>query len=366
MGLLDNFYTDWQTIAYAAAGIAIFSSAMLIIISRMFNLKNLEQVAKAEFVYAVSTIFIVLMTIGILGAGEFFMVKVTRCVYLQSFGVENCADPAVAGIIPNVRPGVPATTLIDYMKLYMATPVNCATDMLNFLYPVSVVVEGIASVYVEVYMSEPVSGYGIKAIAERLKNTTQMFAFYIWIYYVIVHSMNFIKYYAGLFFSIGVALRALPPTRGAGAYLMAASVGFYFVFPFAYILVASLAVPQAQGEIFTATEIGDIWGSEGKISPFYVCNTPEVPIDITSLECGSAGIRKTMVAADILQSYRTEIFDIFNPETGQIAKLFKNLIASLCFGPLIAMIITMTFILNTTNLFGGNIPEIGRGLVKLI
>ena len=112
MGFLDNVYTDWQTIAYAAAGISVLATAMLIIVSRMFNLKNLEQVAKAEFVFAVSTVFIVLMTIGILGVGEHLMVEVTRCVYLQSFGFE-CTDPAVASIPPNVKPGVAATTLID-------------------------------------------------------------------------------------------------------------------------------------------------------------------------------------------------------------------------------------------------------------
>jgi hypothetical protein len=33
---------------------------------------------------------------------------------------------------------------------------------------------------------------------------------------------------------------------------------------------------------------------------------------------------------------------------------------------MIALVILMTFVLNATNLFGGNIPEIGRGLVKLI
>ena len=32
----------------------------------------------------------------------------------------------------------------------------------------------------------------------------------------------------------------------------------------------------------------------------------------------------------------------------------------------IAMVITMSFILASTNLFGANLPEVGRGFVKLI
>jgi hypothetical protein len=227
-------------------------------------------------------------------------------------------------------------------------------------------VEAVASVYIEVFMSEPVSGYGIKAIAERLKNMTQMFAFYIWIYYVLVHAMNFIKYYAGFFFSVGVAMRAFPPTRGAGAYFMAAAVGFYFILPFAYVLIASVALPQAQGEIVNPVDAASAFATTGYSSPYYICRMPEIPIDVTSLQCGSAGIEKTMASADILYSYQGQLFDLFNPQTGQIAKITKVLLASICLAPLVAMIITMTFILNTTNLFGGNIPEIGRGLVKLI
>ena len=43
-----------------------------------------------------------------------------------------------------------------------------------------------------------------------------------------------------------------------------------------------------------------------------------------------------------------------------------DLVSAICVFPIIALVILLTFVLNTTNLFGGNIPEIGRGLVKLI
>ena len=123
MALISGFYADWQTIAFAAAGISVFVSAMLIILSRAFALRNLEQTAKIEFVYAASTVFIVLMTIGLLVTGEFLLVKVTRCIYLTSFGVP-CDCPV----------DIPATTLIDYMKLYIETPVTCAQQALDFIY----------------------------------------------------------------------------------------------------------------------------------------------------------------------------------------------------------------------------------------
>ncbi len=353
MALVSGFYADWQAIAFAAAGISVFVSAMLIILSRAFALRNLEQTAKIEFVYAASTVFIVLMTIGLLVTGEFLLVKVTRCIYLTSFGVP-CDCPV----------DIPATTLIDYMKLYMETPVNCAQQALDFIYILSIPVESAASVYMEVFMSEPATGFGIKAFAERLKNTTQMFSFYIYIYFLFAHALNFIKYYAGFFFSVGVALRAFPPTRGAGAYLMAASVGFYLILPFAYILVASIAVPEAQGTMLTVE--GGCEAAVEKGSPYYICNLPTVPPDVEGLKCGSTGISKIFEAATMLEGYRNDMVSLFDYRTGFVGTLIKNLLSAICLAPVIAIILMMTFILNTTNLFGGNIPEIGRGLVKLI
>ena len=47
------FYADWETISIAAASISIVISAMLIMLSRLFSLRNLEQIAKTEFSYAV-------------------------------------------------------------------------------------------------------------------------------------------------------------------------------------------------------------------------------------------------------------------------------------------------------------------------
>ena len=355
MGIEIPVSLDWRTIAFAAAGISVFGSAMLIILSRFLNLRNLEQTAKVEFVYAASTVFIVLMTIGLLGAGEFLMTGITKCIYLSAFNLPcNCP----IGLPPDY-------TLIDYMKLYMETPVQCAREGMYVLYVLSIPVESVASVYMEVFMSEPATGFGAKAIAERLKNTTQMLTFYIYIYYVLVHAFNFIEHFAGLFFAIGVVMRAFPPVRGAGAYLMAASIGFYLIFPFSYILVASIALPHAQGTMFTATGDCDLL-AEKKGSPYYICILPEVPKEVNNLQCGSASQSKVFEAASILKAYRSDMIKILDIETGFVGALFKNLLASVCFAPLIAIILMMTFILNTTNLFGGNIPEIGRGLVKLI
>ena len=111
-------------------------------------------------------------------------------------------------------------TLIDWMNLYMSHP-----DMRPAVHGPPLrsrcLVGAMTSVYMEIFMSEHASGFGLKWIEERIMNTTASLTFYMYVFYLIGHLFDFIKYYAGFFFSIGVALRAFPPTRGAGAYVMA-------------------------------------------------------------------------------------------------------------------------------------------------
>jgi hypothetical protein len=364
-------YTDWETIAITAAAISVVASAMLIIFSRMLALRNLEQTAKMEFVYAVSTVFIVLMVLGLIEVGEPLLGMIAKQLYLAGFGCDPYTPIALEYYVDPSLPQpeltapenlIPVTTLIDYMKLYMQPPVKCAQEALDYLYIASIPVESIASVYIEVYMSEPATGFGIKAIAERIKNTTQILSFYVYFYYVLVHSFNFIKYYAGFFFSVGVALRAFPPTRGAGAYLMAASLGFYFIFPTAYIMVSTVALPH--GEIDILPPGGCDEAMFNRDLP-YRCSIPAEPPHIHD-PCGSTRFSNVWKSREVVKEAKEELMTFLDYQKGGVGKLLIHLITAVCLAPLISLVLVMTFVLNSTNLLGGNIPEIGRGLVKLI
>src|SRR5512136_434420 len=96
----SDIYADWRTISIGAAAISILGSAMLIMLSRLFSLRNLEQVAKTEFVYAASTVFIVIMAVGIIGIAEPRLVGLAKSLYLMSFGF-NCGSGPPTSTNPN-------------------------------------------------------------------------------------------------------------------------------------------------------------------------------------------------------------------------------------------------------------------------
>ncbi len=349
-------YGDWTTIAIAAAAISVIGSSMLIMLSRLFGLKNLEQIAKTEFIYAASTVMIVMMVATLIMQGEPMLAggssSVVRSLYLTSVG----CDPSTPASFPQQE------TLIDWMKLYLATPAECVQDFMNILYYLSVPVEGMASVYMEIFMSEQASGYGVKWLAERITNTTQSLTFYMYIYYLLVHILNFVKFYAGFFFSIGVALRAFPPTRGVGAYLMAITFGLYFIFPLTYILVATISLPHTASNIVVPGSGTQACAPNPDGSFEYICALPQVTSP-EEYQCGGADSGTVGRFADQLRENSDELQDML---TLKLNDFTKHLVSVICIFPMISLVVLLTFVLNTTNLFGGNIPEIGRGLVKLI
>jgi len=80
--------------------------------------------------------------------------------------------------------------------------------------------------------------------------------------------------------------------------------------------------------------------------------------------CGAQERWRAAEQLSWLEAYGEE-FDnlILDALTG---RLLQPLVINICLIPIVAMTATITFVLSTTNLFGGQIPEIGRGLIKLI
>lgn len=360
MAFEASFYENWQTISIAAAAISVLGSVMLIMLSRLFGLRNLEQTGKTELIYAASTVLIVATVLVLIRDGENLLANgsgesLARCLYLTAFKC-SCVltDPSLSTAVFSQN------TLIDWMILYLSSPASCVQSFMNVLYTLSIPIEAMASIYMEIFMSEHASGFGVKWVAERITNTTQSLSFYMYMFYLIVHVLEFIKYYAGFFFSVGVAMRAFPPTRGVGAYMMALSFGLYFVFPLSYILIATMSLPHAQSSILIPPD--DVCAAPDGDSVKYLCLLPEV----TSAEtytCEGASAANAFTLPERIRANSVALEDLL---TIRINDFTKHLVSSICIFPLVAFVILLTFVLNTTNLFGGNIPEIGRGLVKLI
>lgn len=338
----DFILQDWKTYAILAAVISATASVLLLMISRVLDLKHLESTFKSEMVFAGSTVFLVMLLIAFIEIGEPQLVEVTKAMYAASHNI-----PPNAILLPA------DTKLVDIAKAYLRPVASCAQQFISVLYLFNIPGEAHSTMYQEIYMSEQATGGGSKPFVELMKTYTKTLTFYMLAYYVLIHLLNFIKHYALFFLTVGVVLRAFPPTRGAGAYIMALSLGLYFVFPFTYMFMSTLAVTPVQGLI-------QFNPNAATMDEQFTCNTPNLP-EATS--CGAQNRWKV----NQHETWQKAFGDYFNNFLNFFGgKLTQQLTNNICLLPMMALIAVLTFVINTTTLFGGSIPEIGRGLVKLI
>lgn len=344
----DQFLRDWRFYAVMAAFISVMAAVLLLMLARLLNLQQLEMIFKSEMMFAGSTVVLVLVLIFFIEVGEQVLIGTDTQAGLMGVLYGAAYD------IPPV-PFPEGTKLTDVAALYIKPLVICGQQFLRLLYIANIPVEAASTMYQEIFMSEHAAGGGAKPFASMITQTTKLLTFYMMAYYLLVHLLNFIKHYALFFLSVGVVLRAFPPTRGAGAYLMAISLALYFVFPFTFTFMSALSATQMQGLVH---ENPDATGLEDR----FACNMPEESY-IDPNQCGAQNAYKVKEQQSWLEAFGQDImefFEWFSP------RFHRMLVANICLIPFVSMVAVITFVLSTTSLFGGMIPEIGRGLIKLV
>lgn len=339
------FTLDWLEILAAATLIPVFVAAIVLMMGRFFDSKQLEQAAKTELVFAGSTVVLVLALIILLPLADSILLDIAGALY---YDISGASAPASV------------TSLIDYTFMFMKPYTVCMQNLLNSLYYFSIYFEMSSTTYIEVFMSEVASGFVYKVITERILNVTNILTFYFYIYFLMFHVLSFLKYTAiYLFLPIGVILRAFPPFRGAGAYIIAFSIGIYFVFPMSYIMAVAVNYQYT----FDAT--GSSWLTGGKELENTILSSCKIDADTN--EPPPAGSMFSSSNQKQSESWITRHLSQISGSLDQIQlDIMKKLTVNMCLVPLMAMVITISFVLSSTSLFGGNIPEVGRGLVKLI
>lgn len=143
-----------------------------------------------------------------------------------------------------------------------------------------------------------------------------------------------------MFLPIGIVLRAIPFTRGIGAFFMAVAIGFYIIFPILFVITdpSFVKVPVAYKDITDTSEISLPWPSfKGAASILLMGPQTQT----SSLVFGSVDIRQG---------------------ASELAKLYYGLILQ----PIVILSITLIFVRYFTSLFGGETQELYRLAAKVI
>ncbi len=323
---------EWQQITIMLSIIGFLGAAGIYMVSVILKSDRLKKIYKREILEGVVNIFAALLLMVLLYHFDIHVFRPFSMEILHSVSphVYSQVVAKYSRIYPPTNPpiGVIATYLVD-------ATASCPTGVLSTLVISNTIVSfsaGFSTRAKGVYV--PIS-YKPGFLLAVLNNALSLTMFMIMVILLYIKILAFSTFIAPTFIYLGFMLRAFTPTRGAGGYMVAVGLAFYYVLPLSYIYV-----------------LGTLWSNE-------TCTLSSLS-GITGFVNATSNVSALANLFEVYFSHR--LFNIFT----ELSTYTANLITDQCLIPLIALAITFTFTNVTSTIFGDRLSEIGRGLIKFI
>ncbi|MEM4554611.1 MAG: hypothetical protein QXT25_02065 [Candidatus Anstonellaceae archaeon] len=327
---------DWVYYSILVGFISLFVAIIMHMVAQAFGLQSLNLWVKGEYVQILVTFLIIAVAWSIALVNTQILVPITTMVAAASGNLH----------IPQIPPGNvihPA----ELGKAYLLNVIECQTNIYRIVYPLNFWFEGWSTLTYDILGLEVVSsGFALTGFVSLFHYIANNIIYLILFNYIQYYLLNFSQHTMLYpFLPIGLVLRSIPVTRGIGGFVTAFALGFAFVFPISYLTIVAV-MPSLHG---ACTQIEDI-----RLSPAIQSLTEEEPCFTN--------------AASQFEAYY-KLSGKIN-EVGNIVEFLGSVIGIIflqaTFYPLAALIITFTFIRQTSSLLGADLAEIGRGLIKII
>lgn len=318
-----DILSDIKTVCYILVLISLAIGVLLYFLSKIFQHKSLENSAKENIIESLITGFLVIIIFQAMAYIEIESIRLST-QFIQGTGI--------AGGI-----NTEGYDLVDLtLALMKQGPFKCLLDMRDFLNGIYFFVVSASKIESNFKMlDETGSGSGVYEFF--VQNLIGTIFFLELVYFMLFKMLIMFKYvFFPLLFPAGVALRAFLPTRGIGAFLMALSISFYFVFPYTYVFALS---------IYPTTE-----NCAPKVDYF------EDKCDLLDAYSNEA---RVIDGASAFSSY-------FGTFTKSVDGFLRNVMMAVCLFPFIAFGMAVFATSTGSTILGAKMPEIGRGLVKFI
>jgi hypothetical protein len=337
--LILDWNFGWVALCIVVAVISLFIAALLHMFGTAFGIQGLVLYAKSEYMQVLVTALIIVLAVTMVDAGGNISGRVAARLARASGNTDFSAIP----------PSVQADPFTLAKAYIMQVPIECMKNIYWIVYYKNIWTELWSSVSFNVGNVEGVSGGFFAAGAVSLAHFAAQNITYLALFQYIQYSLLTFSQYTMLqiFLPIGLVLRALPITRGVGGLLTAFALGFAFVFPITYVLIVAM-MPSNQ---FACTHINtDNDFSKQMFGAKFLENDP----------CFNNAGATTMVG------YKVSADTQKDKDMADLVHAVNQLYLQGLFYPIVSLIITFTFIRQTGSLFGADLAEIGRGLIKII
>lgn len=324
---ITNPVFGWEGICITLALVSFFITIIVHMTAMAFGQPSLVVWAKSEYAQVAASFLILFFAAGMYDFGNRVVLDVTMAMVDATDNIQMSTLLHQAG-----------ADAITVTKAYLLQgPIACEKTIYQIAQAVNGPLEVIGTLSVDALGVEGISGgfvtSGWSSLAHYLMRTIVYLSLFHYIQYGI---LNFSQYtMLPIFLPIGLLFRIFPPTRGIGGLICGFALGFAFVFPMSYLLIISV-LPD-------------------------------------SFACG--GVQMTMADLDpCFNNYGSIMKEMIkqkaeSSEGGMIEQLVhtvSNLYMQAFMYPMVVLIVTFSFIRQTSSLLGADLAEIGRGLMKII
>jgi len=324
------FSTDipWQILAMIAVLFSFSFSAISYMFGKLFQLSDLEKLAKSEFIYAISSLLIVVFLITIVDvlavkSASFILTVAQNDINLYNF-VSNNPSPFIA------------------TEYYLNASLSCFI----LRYQEAFCLDIFPAMTAETNLIS-------NAIHNSLVRLMSDFAYLTYTFFFQKNLLLLIQQtMLTIFLPVGVVLRGFPFVRSIGNTFIAVAIGLYFVYPITYLILIAL---------FNYSSI-----SQSFCFAYYNIETTQNQYTI-SIPCVT-GLIKDVIAhsAQFISNSYSPDYNIISAFTSTVQQFIGEMMILGVVFPIISATLTYTFIRSFAVFLNVDVGDLMEGLFKLI
>ncbi len=327
----SNVAGDWFRLAMLAILICLFANAIVFVFAKAMHSTTAERFAVSEF-YQVSASAIMILVVVTLLTQAFTFLQIsgilpldtkTTCYGRTGLDVWQLGPPAV-------------------MQCHVQEKITYAEGLLQQAKALNANVESLTTLCLYVMSVQAYCGDWDSSLHKQMESAHLLANKIVPIGIGLHAQYSFIAYLArnmlSVFLPLGLLLRIFPGIRGIGGLLIAIAIGFFFVFPIAYLLMDPATSRPNPADLLPSATLA--------------------PAPCFSTFSGAVSM--------ITQMASTKQQTVATPDASELGQELAKLQTEAFIIPLAALAITLLFIQTAASLLGGDAGEIMHFIAKVI
>lgn len=372
----------WFVLTIIAIFISFSLSAIAYMLSKLFESESLFKWSKTEFLYALSTTFILLLI---------FTIFISLDKLMVGFALQASeSQPAVYAQVKAYSKDNPHALL----ALYLDRISTCAREEYVWIGCLSVIPMTLSksSVGDKAAQGKDNADFIVasteKVTMNLLNSAMYQITYAVYSSYVQKHLLLFVQQtMLTLFLPLGILLRTFPFTRGAGNMFIALAIGFYVVYPTAYAMTLVISMPlnsleTACGIAKTTSSFSDYAHSCGAAiaegSTYLVSGATSAGLQGVYKRGIDAFGKDTLLGrASGMLSMTSSTFVRYSAASvsagtflyllyDEVTRVFSSLLVYVLLFPLVMLGITLTFIKFFADFLGAGVEDFANGLLRMV